>query len=1452
MKITHNFNNMRLQLICIILMLQIGNIIYSQSILFRKHFDISNGISHNMSKDIVIDKSGYIWIGSWNGINKFDGYNFRHFKTYPNDLVKLNNNRIEGLYLNSENNFWIKTYGQQLFLFNQKTEKFEDILSSKGNIRVNTIKCLPKGVSWIYTDDKNLYRIIDKKYNSPDGIELFDKSKNQYQGALMFEIFQDFEGDEWVLTDKGIMIVGKKKVINNNIPYHLITEINQNIFVATYNGFISSYSKNGRLNPLNLSARTNNISRLFKVSDSELGILSDNCLIIYNLNNHSSKVFQLPAKIAFINSLNSYLANDNTFWSFVNNNRIARIDIKNRITTILNYPQTKNFTLTNSNLYLIHEDKFGEIWAIIQGGLFCKYNKTSNQLEIAEWTNQFGEKNIFDLTARSYIIDSQKNLWITTRNGIDYAAFEKKKFDTSPIAEEFEVRSILYDSYKRVWFGLKNGKVEIYNKDYNYIGNLSANGQIIKNKDINFGANIYCFKQDSKGNIWLGSRDKGLFVLRADKNWKLYNYQNNNEAYGINSNAIYSILEDSKKRLWIGCFDGGINLIDNSDPENIRFINSKNLLKNYPIDMCHKVRTLYQTRKGVILVGTTNGLVSFSDQFSSANEISFYYNYSNSNRINCLSNNDILHIYQDRKNKIYLSTFSGGVDITNDNDSLLSPEIKFSNINKNNGLVSDLSMSVIEDQKGFLWIASITGFSRLNPTTGKFDLFTDENLKYTFQLGEAIPKLGPNGELIFGTTKGLIRLFANQITLKSFAPQIVFTRVNIQDNSTSENKRVISENKITLAKNERNISIEFAALDYSNPNAIKYAYRLKDKDDDWTYIDKTHVANLINLKAGEHIFEVKSTNSDGIWVNNTTSLIIYVTPTFWETGFAIILYVLGFILLVFLSSYIIFKITNLRRQVKIEHELSGLKLKFFTDISHELRTPLTLISNPIDEVLLNEKLSDEGKDNMIIAKSNTDRMLKLINQILDFRKIQNNKMKVYIAQVHLKQFIDKTYQDFTGIANQKHIKFKLNSNVDETQMIYSDEDKLEKILYNLLSNAFKFTADNKQIELNINYADDKLNISVTDEGSGFEMTKIEQLFTRFETSINTDPSLSTGIGLSMVKELIQLLNGTIEVKSTKGVGSIFSIQLPTNVETFIDKNNVEIIMTDAEKESNLYEYQVNDSKTQDGNATILIVEDNPELRVFIKKVLSREYNILEASNGKEGLEITQQLAPDIIISDIMMPLMDGIEFLKAIRNNPELSHIPVILLTAKSSLEDQISGLEFGADDYITKPFSSTYLKIKIQTIIKKRKLIREYYLQQTETDNKQTLDADKFEPTKPEISSFDDRFIRKIIEIIEENIEDTEFKIDSIAESLNMSRPVFYRKIKAIIGLSPVEFVKKIRIKRAIQLLETNSFSISEIAYQCGFNTPQYLSKVFKETMGCTPSEYIQQSKSKPSDSEL
>ena len=935
--------------------------------------------------------------------------------------------------------------------------------------------------------------------------------------------------------------------------------------------------------------------------------------------------------------------------------------------------------------------------------------------------------------------------------------------------------------------------------------------------------------------MWLGTRNHGIVVATEyDGKFTLHTFRHDKQdPYALSNDAIYSICRDTRNRIWIGTLGGGINLFSGT-LDNPRFIHSENLMKGYPGDMCHKVRSLCCTRKGVVLAGTTEGLLSFSDDFQKPEDIEFFHNDCEDG----LSNNDVMDVLESRDGKIYIAAYSGGICMA-DVDSLLNTRIRFHYLNMKNGLPSDLPQSMLEDGEGNIWICFENYISKYRADRKGFDTYDSANLHTDLQITEAHPAIDQQGAMYIGTNQGVLRLRLYDLKKSSFVPRIVYAGVDIQNSDGTVSNSVLAADSLVLGKKERNVTIAFSALDYTNSEALQYAYRLKGISDQWGYIGENHSIGFANLPSGDFVLEVKSTNGDGVWCDNITPLYIHIQPRFTETAWAWVLYVLIAIILILTVSGIIVYITNLKRKVTLEQQLTDLKLRFFTDISHELRTPLTLISGSIEEIVERGQLQKSGTENMQVARRNVNRMLRLVNQILDFRKIQGRKMKLSIEQGDVVALCRQVGENFTQLAHERSIHFRLIPETPEIRC-YTDMDKLEKILFNLLSNAFKYTADGKSITMAVRMESGCLFVSVRDEGKGMDLRKIDNLFGRFETFGKTDPNRSTGIGLSLVKEFVDLLHGTIQPESIPGQGTVFTVTLPCTYEAYAADSMAEFVLNDEVKFE--YPVEVQLSRQEEKERSILIIEDNDELRRFLAMILRDCYHVLEAGDGRQGLEIIGRELPDLIVSDVMMPEMDGIELLAAVKVNRDTSHIPVILLSAKASVDDRVRGLEYGADDYIAKPFNSAYLKARIESLIRQRSSLAAYYLGSSLKDSDKTEKKQpdvKLEQVLESVPSFNNTFIQEVIRLVDENLQNPDFKIDDLAETMNMSRAVFYRKIKTFTGASPIDLVKEMRLKRALELLDADTYSLSEVAYQSGFSSPQYFSRVFKEQMQCTPNEY-------------
>lgn len=1435
-------------------------VIIAQPICQVKHFSVSDGLAQGVVMSILQDRKGLVWFSTWNGLNKFDGYTFKTYKTSQESAYAFGSNRMGIISESRYGDIWCPTYDGQACLFDVETEKFIDVLqpierSTKQTNYVTRIYSLKKGIAWILCENGYAFRVDEQLCKKGEGITLYATSSHNLKGDQIVNVYQDSEEDEWILTDKGISIIGKK-TLDTDFPFQFITQIKETIYLIAENDKLAKYDfHTKKLKFVDIPYPHGKINNVTALGKEMLALGTDNGLILYSTREDSFRQIDIRTATQFSNYVETvYQDHFGELWIFSKDPGIIHINLTTNEKEHLFTPKEELIKHGRKSRKLIFEDKAENLWLLPTEGNFCYYDRKEKNLKPL-LTDINNPKSIFSPLVRSYTLDNQGNCWFATARGVEKLCFFPQSYQFNLTDYEAETRAFLRDSNNRLWTASKSNYIQIYAPDGTLEGYLSAQGNIVKEKQP-FYNGVYSILEDKNNNIWLGTKDIGLFQLRktGTNHYSIHHFEHQpDNPYSLSSNSIYAIYQDSRNHIWVGCYGGGLNLLTQAKDGKISFIHGNNELRNYPIAYGMKVRNIAEAPGGVILVGTTNGLLTFSNNFERLEEIKFYRNIRRPGDKNSLSANDIMHIYTDKNQTTYIISFTGGVNKVI-SENLLSENIQFKNYDKNNGLASDLALSMIEDTQNQLWVVSEIALSKFNPAKETFENYELSSIYQEFNFSEAIPVINARNQIVLGTDKGFLEVSPEKMHKSGYVPPIVFTGLKIQGHSTDYSIDNLKE--LELEPSQRNVTFQFAALDYVNPKGILYAYRLQGLEEEWNEADNNRSASYINLPAGKYQLQVKSTNSDGVWTDNVRTMSVHVLPTFWETYWAWLLYFVLFILFSATIVYVLFYIYRLRHRVDMEQQLANIKLRFFTDISHELRTPLTLISSPVTEVLENEPLSPSAREHLTLVHQNTERMLRLMNQILDFRKIQNQKMKLLIEETDLVPLLQKVMNSFRLIAEEKHINYRLHTKVES---VYSwvDRDKFEKIFFNLLSNAFKYTPADKSITVSISTKEKAVEIEVADEGIGIAAEKQHSLFQRFESLVKQNIlQPSSGIGLSLVKEMVEMHHGTIEVDSQPGTGSRFTVILPLQKEVFEEDGQVEFILNDsldstphpADSMQAIEETEEKEEQERNSdNFSILVVEDNEELKAFLRNILSENYTVITASNGEEGLQRAADNLPDLIISDVMMPVMDGLEMVRLIKENNNICHIPIIVLSAKASLDDRIAGLEQGIDDYITKPFSATYLKTRIASLLRQRKALQEIYmnkLMEGKNSSSAAPVADSLTPSQPQITPYDEQFMEKVMEFMEEQMDNTELTIDEFAEKLMLSRTIFYRKLKSIIGLTPVDFIREIRIKRAVQLIDSGEYNFSQVAYMTGFNDPKYFSKCFKKVIGITPSEYKEKKK--------
>lgn len=1437
----------KFQSILIGMLLHIGML--AQPICKIQHFSVDDGLSQSIVQRIIQDKKGFIWFSTWNGLDRYDGYSFRNYKVSSDESNPLTFNRITYIAETGNGNIWCQSYDGSAFIFDTNEEHFINVLTDLEKtlgqrLWVEKIISLGGGIAWILCKNGYFCRIQENLIKDGKGLELYTSSNSLLKGNTIYNVYKDSDNDEWILTDKGVTIIGKKQ-LDSDYPFKLACEYNEHVYLVASSDKLATYDmKTGKLHFSKYPFQAGKISKVEPIATDTLALTTTNGLALYLTKEDRFIQIDIGTPGEASNAVrNLYKDSYGDCWIIPCNSGVIRLNLHTLEKKYYSVKDAKGISYERKATTFFYEDSNGGVWILPDDGHLCYYNRETDNLSY--YQQRIGTfSSIYDPLIRYCMTDRQGNMWLVLNYGLDKVMLLPYNFQWHDIDYGVELRSFLVDKSQKLWVGSKTGIIRIYTPEGKFIGYLSEEGKITPSKTP-FSSGVYCIFEDNKGNIWIGTKNDGISVLskQNEGQYKVLHYQHEkNNPYSLTANSVVSVFQDSKQRIWIACYGGGINLVSTNKDGSLSFVNYNNEMKSYPVEIALKTRCITESKNGAILIGTTNGLLSFSSDFNQPEEIRFFHNKRRINDGSSLHSNDVMHILTDKKGNTYLLSFTGGISRVL-SSNLLTDTIRMKTYTKKEGLVSELVQSAVEDAKGNIWIIQEDAISKFNPSTERFENYRNTLFMSDLKFSEAVPVINAKGNLIAGTTCGMLEFDINRISKPEYIPPIVFTGIMVQ----GDKKATLSDrgNKLDLKPEERNITFQFAAIDYIGSKDIQYAYRLKGLEKEWNYADNTRSARYMNIPAGTYEFEVKSTNSDGVWMDNTRHLVVIVQPQFYETIWAWILYVLLFLLFTGVVVYILFYIYRLRHRIDVEHQLADIKLHFFTDISHELRTPLTLISSPLSEVLSHEKLSAKARENLLIVEKNAQRMLRMMNQILDFRKIQKGKMKIFLERVNIIESIRSVLESFSSLAFDKQIQVSLDTKVSDLY-IWTDSDKFDKIFFNLVSNAFKYTPNGKKITIRIKETEGQVCLTVEDEGVGIDKTALKTIFQRFETlGTFTAMQPSSGIGLSLVKDLINMLHGNITVESQIDKGSRFIVTLPIDLHAYDNDRAVELLLkdnanTDNEIMADSIE-NIEEKEESEDSTTILIVEDNAEMRIFLNNILSEHYKILTAENGKQGLTTARESIPDMILTDVMMPIMDGLDMVKHLKEDPDTCHIPIIILSAKSSLDDRIEALEQGIDDYLTKPFSATYLKTRIATLFKQRKQLQELYLSRLSGNRKDNTFKTPMEPepVQQTVMQMDEIFMQKVMDFLEKNMDNQELEIEDFASHLCLSRTVFYRKLKSIVGLTPVEFVREIRIKRAVQLIENSDYTFSQIAYMTGFNDPKYFGKCFKKIIGVTPTEY-------------
>lgn len=1125
------------------------------------------------------------------------------------------------------------------------------------------------------------------------------------------------------------------------------------------------------------------------------------------------------------------------------------------------------------------------IWVATEGaGLFLINPKTK---EIKNYLHSpSNPKSISSNYIRSLAMDSQNRLWIGTFNDLNiyhegtdsFASYSSNPVENGSLSQR-SVRSIFMDSQGGMWLGTYFGGLNYYHP----IRNRFKNIRNIPYKNSLSDNVVSCIVEDKDKNLWIGTNDGGLNLYNPiTQRFTSYTLQEDESARGIGSNNIKAVYVDEKKSLvYIGTHAGGLSILhrNSGQVENFNQRNSQLVNEN--------VYAILPDGEGNLWLGTLSALVRFNPEQRSFTTIEKEKDGTP------VVSKQITTLFRDSHKRLWIGGEEGlsvfkqeGLDIQKASILPVSNVTKlFTNCiyeasngviwvgtregfycfnekdkqikryNTTNGLPNNVVYGILEDSFGRLWLSTNRGISCFNPETEKFRNFTESDGLQSNQFNTASYCRTSVGQMYFGGINGITTFRPELLLDNPYTPPVVITKLQLfnkvvrPDDETGILTKNISETKsITLKSWQTAFSIEFVVSNYISGQHNTFAYKLEGYDKEWYYLTDSRTVSYSNLPQGTYQFLVKAANSDGKWNPIPTALEIIVLPIWYKTWWALLIFFAtfaGFITFVFrffwMRKSMEAQLEIERRDKEHQEEINQMKMRFFINISHELRTPLTLILTPLQEII--NKISDRWTRNQLeYIQRNANRLLHLVNQLMDYRRAELGVFELKAKKGNAHQLIQDNFLFYDKLARHKKITYTLHSELEDKEVLF-DANYLELIVNNLLSNAFKYTESGQSITVTLKEENGWLLLQVSDTGIGIPINKQGKIFERFY-QIESE-HVGSGIGLSLVQRLIELHHGRIELDSEENKGSTFSVYLPQDLSVYkpseLASNNEQneeeqVYSTNSKAMYFIDTEKVENESVESGDkkrGTILIVEDNNEIRCYLSNGLADLFNTLEAGNGEEALEKLKDNEVDVIVTDVMMPVMDGIKLCKNVKQNIRTCHIPVIILSAKTDIKDQMEGLQMGADDYIPKPFSLAILTTKIQNMMRTRRRMLEKYAKSLEV-----------EPEKITFNAMDEALLKRAMAIVEKNMDNIEFSTDEFAREMNMSRSNLHLKLKAITGESTIDFIRKIRFNEAAKLLKDGRYTVAEVSTMVGFNTPSYFATSFKKYFGCLPTEYIKKSK--------
>ncbi|RMG30472.1 MAG: hybrid sensor histidine kinase/response regulator [Bacteroidetes bacterium] len=1351
-----------------------------------RHFNVEAGLSEGTVNCFLQDRLGFIWVGTIYGLNRFDGYEFKVFKHDPQNPRSISDNNIHALCEDSLGRIWIGT-SKGLNRYDPATDTFVKYTEQEGDERgltsrtVNSLLIDSRHRLWVGTAwGLNLYQ--------PETDDFFqikpDENKpNWLSHNWINKIYEDRQGQIWVGTGRGLN--------------RLLMEEDGSI---TFESFLPQAG-----NPRSISHA--DISDICEDQQGNLWVSTQG------------------------GGVNSMHRQSGQFIHF-------RYELKNP------------YSLSHERVNSLYVDSRGQLWIATDGGGLNLYQPQSGQF-IRLLHNPETPSSLSNNDVRAVFEDVQGNLWVGNTNGggINLWFNSGKEFR--------HIKASPKDSYGlsfnhvttfweradgNLWVGTDGGGLNFYHRP---TGRFVAFRHQVNNPNSLGGDKVLTVVEDRQGQVWVGGWGAGLtrFVPRFGADGlpvggSFTTFMADGKAGSLSSPNVTCVLEDHLGNIWAGHGYG----LDRLDARSGTFTNFRKQGHNPHSLADNGVWALYEDRKGNMWVGTRDGGLNLFHHDSQ--QFTRYLHQPGDT--SSLSHNYVWSILEDSRGRLWVGTQGGGLN-------LLDPETgTFTHIREKDGLASDVIASLEEDGQGQLWIGTSNGISRYNPETGEIRNYTaGEGLQ-----GQKFARMSSlrarSGELFFGGTNGFNVFWPEQIRDNAYIPPVRITDFQLFNQSVLPGSKdapfeqtIIFNPPIRLKYWQSVFSFEFASLNYINPEENEYQFRLEGFDRNWRKAGHERSTTYTNLSPGDYVFRVKGSNNDGIWNEEGASVQLSILPPPWLSWWAYGLYVLAAALLLLLARRQIIQRERLKSSLHIKaleaaklQEIDQAKSRFFANISHELRTPLTVILGMTDDILdhIPGISWEQLRHKLQLVRRNGASLLQLVNQILDLAKLESRAIRLHWVKGDIVAYIHYLVESFHSYAESKNIHFEFIPELEQLEMDY-DPERLKDILSNLLSNAIKFTPAGGGVKVRValeaaeagQQQPPQLKIEVIDTGKGIAATELPYIFDRFYQAEDgsTRSGEGTGIGLALARELARLMGGDIQAESEVGRGSVFRVFLPVTRQATEVAPAWEAQQTPLQPafEAPAEGVEPLSSPETGERPLLLIAEDNADVVTYLKSCLQDTYRLAIASNGAEGIEMAIELIPDIIITDVMMPVKDGYQLCHTLKEDERTSHIPIIMLTAKAGMDDKLTGLRRGADAYLTKPFHKEELQVRLhQLVALRRKLLARY--RQLEV------------PQGTGEAHPEDAFLLKVRRIVEEQLDNSEFDVPMLCKEVGMSRSQLHRKLKALTDRSATQFIRGIRLQKARHLLLHTSMSIAEIAYAVGFSDPNYFSRSFVKEYEHTPSE--------------